>query len=710
MRAVLALVLILVLALPAAAQDSATLVADRVEIAGDNLLIADGAVEVFYKGRRLRASRIVYDAAANRLTIEGPIVLTDGAGTILLADQAAMSADLSEGILTSARLMLQEQLQLAASEILCVGGRYTALGRTVASSCKVCAGNPTPLWEIRARRVVHDQLERQLYFDNAQLRIAGVPVFWIPRLRMPDPTRKRATGFLIPELRSSSELGAGLRIPYFIAIGDSRDVTLTPYISTKGGRTLELRYRQAFATGSVELTGALSRDRILPGETRGFVLGTGSFALPRGFRLDFSAETVSDRGYLLDYGLGERDRLTSRIDVTRVRRDEWIRGSLLHIRSLREGEDNDVLPSLAADLVWQRRFEPALIGGVAQLTFATHSHRRTSSEELDLNGDGIADGRDLSRASLRAEWRRDVLFGPGIQAAALADLRADLYSLRQDAAFAGTTARLTGAAGIELRWPFARSTAGGASQVIEPVVQLIWAPAGGTEGVPNEDSVLAEFDEGNLFSLSRLPGLDAIERGARANVGISFTHYAPSGTRLGLTFGRVIRAESVQPFSAASGLAGGRSDWLAAIQWSSPGVSVTNRLVFDDSFALTKSELRLDLSRDGFGLAGSYVWMQADPLESRDADIEELLVDARFDLGRNWTGQFSTRYDFAADRAASAGLKLAWQNECMLVDLSLSRRFTSSTSVRPTTDVGLSVQLLGFGGTASPGSARACRG
>lgn len=70
----------------------------------------------------------------------------------------------------------------------------------------------------------------------------------------------------------------------------------------------------------------------------------------------------------------------------------------------------------------------------------------------------------------------------------------------------------------------------------------------------------------------------------------------------------------------------------------------------------------------------------------------------------------NTRYDFAADRAASAGLNLAFRNECLKLDLAVSRRFTSSTSVRPTTDFGLSVDLLGFGGKAKRGPAAACRG
>ncbi len=709
MLRLLALLLLVLLALPAAAQERATLVADRVQIAGDDRLIADGAVEVLYQGRRLRASRIVYDRRADSLLIEGPIVLTDGTGTTILADQAQMSADLTDGILTSARVMLDQQLQLAASEVMRIGGRYTRLGSTVASSCKICAGSSIPLWEIRASSVVHDQVERQIYFDNAQLRLAGVPVFWVPRLRMPDPTRTRATGFLIPTLRTTSGLGTGLKVPYFIALGPSRDLTVTPYVTTRGGRTVELRYRQAFATGTIEIDGAVSRDRIRPGEVRLYGLATGAFTLPRDFRLTFRAETASDPGYLRDYGLGDRDRLTGDVTISRIRRDEFILARLRHVESLRAGEVNSRLPSLIGDLTWQRRLDPPVIGGVATLTFQTHAHRRASDVATDSDGDGISDGRDTVRASAGLDWRRDVILGPGILAAGLASVRADAYDIGQDAAAGGRTTRVTGGLGAELRWPFTRTTARGASQVIEPVVQLIWAPSSVRE-VPNEDSALAEFDEGSLFALNRLPGSDAVERGARANVGIAFTHMAPAGWTLGVTLGRVFRDRPSAAFSSASGLSGGTSDWLAAMQWTGPGLALTNRLVFDRDLGLTKGELRLDLDRDRYGLAGSFVWMQADAAEGRDRDVREILLDARYDLTPNWTGQLTTRFDAVADRAESAGLKFAYRSECMAVDLSLSRRFTSSTSVRPTTDVGLSVQLLGFGGSARPGPARGCGG
>ena len=695
----------------AAAQDLASLVAERIEITGTSVLIAEGDVEIFFQGRRLKAQRIVYDKATDRLQITGPIILVDDTGSFILASQADMSADLAEGVLKSARLVLNQQLQLASTEVQRIGGRYTRLGRTVASSCQVCAANPTPLWEIRASQVVHDQKERQLYFDNAQFRIAGIPVFYLPRLRMPDPTLNRANGFLRPDLRTTSGLGTGIKLPYFLAIGDSADVTITPYLTLNKGRAVELRYRQAFRTGGVEVDGAFARDALLPGENRGYVLATGAFVLPRDFNLSFRLEAVTDPAYLLDYGVSEKDRLDSRIALNRTRRNENISAQFTYFNSIRDAEVNATLPSVVGDLTFHRRFSGGPLGGEAGLRFQIHSHGRASSSGLDADGDGISDGRDLSRASLRLNWRRGFILSNGIEVTGLGEATADFYSISQDAVYGGNSSRLHGAAAVELRWPWARASVGdtaGASQVIEPVAQLIFSPST-AETLPNEDSALVEFDEGNLFSLNRFPGSDATERGVRANLGVSWTRYDPDGWSLGATLGRVVRARDLNQFGAASGLEGTSSDWLAALQVTmASGLQVTNRLVFDDSLDMTKGEVRLDLAKDCYGISSGYVWAIADLSENRADPTSELAFDGYYKLSEGWTGKASGRYDFEASRATKAGLGLEFKNECVVVDVSLSRRFTSSTSVQPTTDFGLSVQLAGIGGGTKAGPARRC--
>ena len=689
------------------AQDLATLVAERVEITGGSALIAEGNVEIYFKGRRLKAQRIVYDKAADSLQISGPIVLQDGTGTVILASAADLSADLTEGVLQSARVVLNQQLQLASAEVQRIGGRYTRLGRTVASSCSVCASNPTPLWEIRASQVLHDQQERQLYFDNAQFRVMGLPVLYLPRLRMPDPTLDRANGFLLPRLRTTSGLGTGIKLPYFIAIGDSADLTLTPYLALNKVRALELRYRQVFRTGSIEVNGGFALDGILPDRNRGYALATGAFTLPRDFRLSFRLEAVTDPAYLLDYGVSEKDRLDSRLNLNRTRRNENISAALTYYNSIRFAEVNAKIPSLIGDVSFHRRFGGGPLGGEAGFRFQTHSHRRASDDALDSDGNGISDGRDLSRASLRFDWRRSFLMSNGIELAGLGEVTADFYTISQDAVYGGNTSRVHGAAAVELRWPWVKNTAN-ASHVIEPIAQLVWSPSS-TETLPNEDSALVEFDEGNLFSLNRFPGSDATERGVRANLGISWTRYDPDGWSVASTLGRVVRARDLNQFGVASGLDGKSSDWLAAVQLTMPsGMQVTNRLVFDDGFDMTKGEVRLDLTKDRYGISSGYVWTVADITENRPDPTSELAFDSYYNFSDNWTGKASGRYDFEASRATKAGLGLVFKNECVVVDLSLSRRFTSSTSVRPTTDFGLSVELAGIGGGTKAGPARGC--
>jgi LPS-assembly protein len=689
---------------PGMAQDAATLVADRVQVSAGRQLIADGSVEVLHRGARLRARRIAYDRTAGTLDITGPLVLTDDAGTVVLADAAALSDDLRDGILQSARVVLERQLQIAAAEVRRLGGRHTLMSRAVASSCRVCEDRETPLWEIRARRVIHDQAERQIHFDDALLRLGGVPVLWFPYLRMPDPTLDRATGFLMPRLVSSSRLGWGVHMPYFIALGPSRDLTLTPFVATKDVRSLGFRYRQAFRRGTVAVTGAVGSDDTGNGR-RGWIGAEGQFDVGAGFVLRFAGEAVSDPAYFRDYGLSDRDRLQSGLQISRTRAGEHIGARLVHVHSIRAGEVNAELPQLSGDLSWVRRVAVPGLGGTATLAFQAHAHRRSSDV------DGIR-GRDVARSTLSAFWRRDWVGPAGMLLAVEGGATFDLHRIRQDSAWPRPVRTATPAALVELRWPWARVDGAGRADVIEPVVQLVWSRAAPAGHVPNEDSTLVEFDEGNLFGFSRFAGADRREGGARINAGLQWTRTTADGWHAVGSVGRVFRLSGpAGQFTAPSGLAGRRSDWLAALHLAGPrGVVFQGRAVFDNGLTLARGEFRMALERPRFGLAAGWLYAEADPLENRPTDTAEWLVDGRVKLSDGWTALGSARYDFDARRTTAAVLGLEFANECLRMDLTLSRRFTTSGTIAPTTDFGVSIDFLGFGGAGKAGpQGRACR-
>lgn len=662
----------------------AVLIADRVSVTPDGQLIAEGNVEAFKGAQKISARRITYDRETGTLRIEGPIRLTEGSDITILASSAELDRDLQNGLIQGARMVLDEHVQLSARELKRTGGRYSELYKTAVTSCRVCAEGEAPLWQIRARRVIHDQQERQLYFEDAQFRVMDVPLFYLPRLRLPDPTLDRATGFLIPSLRSTSQLSTGIRVPYYFRLSDTADLTVTPYLSSKT-RTLGLAYRKAFANGRVAFEGAWTDDDLLT-ESRGYVFGAGAFALRNNYQLSFDIEWASDDAYIIDYGLPDQDRLDSEIALTRTERDAFTRAALIHYQSLRDGEDESLLPTVVLDVVHQRRYFPDRVGGEVRLGLWGHAHYRSSG--LDQLG------RDVTRITTDASWQRSWILDSGIRTDWQVGFAADIFDIDQDSAFPETLNRFTPRTAVSLRLPMTRAV-GQTTHFIEPIVQLGWTNVSGDD-IPNDESGFIEFDQGNLLELSRFPAPDVREDGAQVAYGLNYARFGEEWQAF-LTFGQIIRDSAQPEFSQSSGLSDEISDILLAGQLRTGlGLDFTARTIFNDSLDVSKAEVRSDWRGDLLSLSGSYLWLEKDLAEGRDQDVSEVYLDGAYKLNANWTASANWRYDIADTRAATAGLGLTYRNECVEVDLSLNRRYTSSTSVEPTTDFGFTIALRGF--------------
>ena len=126
------------------------------------------------------------------------------------------------------------------------------------------------------------------------------------------------------------------------------------------------------------------------------------------------------------------------------------------------------------------------------------------------------------------------------------------------------------------------------------------------------------------------------------------------------------------------------------------GISFTGRGLFDDDFSFAKAELRGSYGFKRGHLGGSYVWLDADPAEDRSQAISEIFLDGAYRINRHWRMRADWRFNLEDDRAATAGFGLSYDNECVSVDLSVSRRYSSSTSIEPSTDFGFNVGLRGF--------------
>jgi hypothetical protein len=112
-----------------------------------------------------------------------------------------------------------------------------------------CEDDEYPAWGFRASKL-DAQIEGYLDFYHPVLEIKGVPVFYVPYLKVP-LKEKRQSGFLMPTFASRSKSGNIYSQPFFIDLANNADATVTTEVYEKRGTKvgLELRYQQRQYSG-----------------------------------------------------------------------------------------------------------------------------------------------------------------------------------------------------------------------------------------------------------------------------------------------------------------------------------------------------------------------------------------------------------------------------------------------------------------------------
>ena len=657
--------------------------------------MASGAVTVWYEDRKVTASSITYASQNDKLIIRGPIRIIDNQSTMILGDQAELSEDLKVGIIKSAKIILGYQVQIAAAKVLQKDARYSEAFNIAATSCHVCL-NKTPLWQIRARKIVQDKFEKQIYFEHAQLRVLDIPVFYLPFMRLPDPSLKRATGLLAPKLKTSSVLNTGIKIPYFIRLNKHKDFTITPFYSPKT-KTIEYRYRQAYTSGFMLIEGALTRDALIPNKNRGYILSDTSLILQNGYNLGIQLQAVSDPSYLFEYDFAQLDRLNTKLELSRSMRYQNSEVKLSNYHSLRENENNATQPTLVAEGAIESRLNPDMIKGEIGL----EANFLKSYRYSDLNNDGpdsdtLVDGYDTTRLSLLSNWDHGWEIANGIILHFENEFGLSQYYVQQHADIGPKATRMFGVGAVGLRWPWYRINSNGGIGIVEPQIQLVRSVSSNS-AVPNDDSTQVEFDEGNLFRLNRAPGLDLIENGSRLNVGLAGSQFMDSGSNLSWKIGRVLRSEALSTFPSGSGLSNSISDWLLATNFQQKnGIELINRALIASDGVVTKSETSLKVNRNQHQIRATHVELTKDSNISQNQSLSSVALEWSYNLNSNWRSDSKFQFDSNIGRLSKLELGLRYENECVNVDLSSSRSFSTSSTLIDKTDFTLSVELTGF--------------
>ncbi|MEO1562472.1 MAG: LPS assembly protein LptD [Pseudomonadota bacterium] len=681
------------------AQDTLTLVADRIVVSPDGAVItAQGNVVATYQGNVLETSLIEYDRRTGEISFPDPTVFKTQDGASISAQEAKVADNLISGSFSDVELRLGEQFRVLADQLDRIDEDRSILTTGVATTCFVCEETRTPFWQIRASEVEHRQDEQRLYFENAVFEFLGIPVFYAPRLRTPDPSVSRATGFLVPAFKTSNTLGLGVELPYFIALSDQSDLTLTPFASTEGALLLGGEYRQLFENGALFAEGAVAlADPLTQNELRSFGTVRGYFDVGPDFDLSFQANATSDRSFRREYGFGDEDRLENFIALSRSRDVSFFETRASTTQSLREGEDTSEIPLVAPEIYFTRNDNLGLGWKV-----------RNEYQSVTLFRENE---RRSARIGIRSTVKRNFLTQGGLGIEFAGRLEGAAYTTDNSDTFAdGTYDYVLPSASATIRYPLSKRHASGGTSFVEPIAQLIFSP--NTDiNVPNEDSVQLEFEENNLFSMNRFPGFDRVEVGTRANVGLRYLYTSPNVWKVSANLGQVFRLRDPEEFDdvSATGLDAQYSDTVFALTFElADQLSVTNRTLIGRDFNISKYEAQLNYVSNTWGVGIDYIFLEDDVVVQTDDEQDQIDFRAFYNANEFWTLRAEIRQDFVDQEPIEQFFGAEFKNECILLDFGFTFDYATASDQEADQEFGLTIELLGFGGSRGSGGNYTC--
>jgi LPS-assembly protein len=539
---------------------------------------AVGNVQIYYDGAVLEADRVTHDRKANRLSAQGNVRYQTKDGNVIRTDEIDLDADFRDGFINSLQVETVDRTRFAAAKGERTGGNITTLESGVYTACEPCKKDPTrpPLWQVKAARIIHNESERIVHYENASLEFFGVPIAYMPYFWHPDPTVKRQTGFLRPTFFSNSRTGTGVNIPYYWALAPNYDLTVAVAPMTRQIGPLvsaEFRHRTMRGSYDIRVAGIFQQEKeafvdqgvATPGvrDFRGSIETTGNFQINKRWNWGWDATLLTDRFFLADYsvaGQGHDAERVSQVYLTGQGDRSYFDARGMAFTGLSRLDQPDQLPYIHPVVDYSYIVGRPILGGELgfRVNFISMTRQQADFAPTTITAQnnataGVAPNCDITkigfnpaaqncflrgfsgdytRFSAESNWRRTMINGMGMVFKPFMLARADFATRNIDnttgiVSYADpgreNLARAMPAAGMEVRWPFISVHSWG-TQVVEPIAQIVVRPNETEIGkFPNEDAQSLVFDDTNLFAIDKYSGYDRVEGGTRANVGVQYT-------------------------------------------------------------------------------------------------------------------------------------------------------------------------------------------
>ena len=573
----------------------------------------------------------------------------------------------------------------------------SSFSKSIFTLCQYRENDSCPPWAIKSKKMIHDNLKKTIYYENAVVKVYNLPIFYFPRLSHPDPTVDRRSGFLPPTLSDSKNLGSGVSIPYFFDFGKDKNFTFTNRMYYTEHPLFLGEYHQAFKNSNL-LTdfgyteGYKKTNTTKKGGDKSHFFGkfVKNYKDKKGFEntLDLTVQEVSNDKYLKLYKIKSnlvdfnQDTLENSFEFTQEREDLFfgLNGSIYEtMKDDYEDKYEYNLPEITLD---KNLFFNEKLGNLElQTNYKAHKYDTNKFTSFFIN--------DLNLTS------NDINFDNGISSKILANIKNINYESKNvDIYKDDPVYEIYNSLGILSEINFTKDT-GISKHLFKPKWFVRYSP-----GSMRQDLEGSRLNPLNAFNLNKVSNINNYETGLNGTIGLDYKIKDNNNkTNFDFSLAQVISEKENKKMNDKSSLNEKLSDLVGKSTFK-----FNDNLNFNYEFAIDQNYNDLNYSEFGSEYNNNKLKIGFNYLNERKHIGNQDYFKSELSLKNKDKGllSFKTKRNLTTDSSEFYDLSYEYINDCLRAGLVYRREFYNDTELEPEDSLMFKLTLVPFGNLDSP--------
>ena len=565
----------------------------------------------------------------------------------------------------------------------------TIINKGVFTTCKPT--DDCPPWTMQSKMITHDKNRKVIKYKDAWLKLYDVPVFYFPKFFHPDPTVKRQSGFLIPSVATSATSGNSIKLPYFNAVADNKDFTVTPRIYFNNDILIQNEYRQVeknlshISDFSIKKLDTGSKSHFFSNSKIDLTLNNFDAS-----ELEINLEKTSNDTYLKSEKISNSIQSNASLLNSFVKYEAFTEDLDLSIEvaayeDLTKEKNSDKYQFILPSFKISKNYSPFAdkIGSLKYTASGVSQKRNTNiTENYLINDFDFNSGRFFNKNGLVSSFN---LF---LKNVSKEGKNSDTYGNDfKNKSFISSN--------YTINYPLKKENANFDSN-LSPKISLRYSPFD-TENINDLDR---QINIENIFSSNRLGLTDSLEGGQSITLGFDYELLKKDNTKLiSSSLGQVFRDKDENKLPSTSKMQSKSSDIVGNINFSpSKNFDLNYNYSADNNLdTMNYNFLEAKLNINNF--ITSFEFLEENNEIGSDSYFKR---NIGYDFNQNNSLKYTTRRNRKTDLTEFYNLIYEYKNDCLVAAIEYNKDYYEDRDIKPSEEIFFSLTITPFTSINSP--------